>query len=74
MRFMSPLYICHISYILSILPVPVQERLNLMEWHFSKMVGLMLAMAQSQHIDLFAIKAFNAPPCHGRVVLFGFLS
>jgi hypothetical protein len=33
-----------------------------MEWHFSKMVGLMLAMAQSQHIDPSAIEAFNAPP------------
>jgi hypothetical protein len=62
MHFVSPLYIRHISYILSILPVPVQERLDLMEWHFSKMVGLMLAMAQSQHINPSTIKAFNAPP------------
>jgi hypothetical protein len=44
------------------LPVPVQEQLNLMEWHFSKMVGLMLAMAQSRYINPSAIKAFNAPP------------
>jgi hypothetical protein len=33
-----------------------------MEWHFSKMIGLMLAMAESQHIDPLAIEAFNAPP------------
>ncbi|KAN0135974.1 hypothetical protein V8E53_006135 [Lactarius tabidus] len=41
---------------------PIQERLDLMEWHFSKVVGLLIVMARGQQIDPDTIAEVTAPP------------
>jgi hypothetical protein len=44
------------------IPDPIQERLDLMEWHFSKVVGLLIVMARGQQIDPDTIAEVTAPP------------
>jgi hypothetical protein len=44
------------------IPEPIQERLDLMEWHFSKVVGLLIVMARGQQIDPDTIAEVTAPP------------
>ncbi|KAN0141127.1 hypothetical protein V8E53_000883 [Lactarius tabidus] len=47
---------------LLLLKDPIQERLDLMEWHFSKVVGLLIVMARGQQIDPDTIAEVTAPP------------
>jgi hypothetical protein len=44
------------------IPDPIQEHLDLMEWHFSKVVGLLIVMARGQQIDPDTIAEVTAPP------------